>query len=162
MGLTDLELYKKLRGTSRWEKVRLPDNLPLVDLSDRPVPQVSSSPPPGRPGHGTVGEKRGRESSGSETEQENPKAMKQTDDSVDVIEVEKQPGTEKEDPWTKSINAAELVSDGCSSSDDGQGAAHSLDPGNFTSVQGTPVKSTFTPKHVQSPILSRSGKKSLK
>ena len=83
-------------------------------------------------------------------------------DNVDVIEVEKQPGTEKEDSWTKSIKAAELVSDGCSSSDYGQGAAHSLDPGNFTSVQGTPVKSTFTTKHVQSPILSRSGKKSLK
>ena len=50
MGVMDLELHRKLRGTSRWERVNLPDNLPPVDLSSRPATQTPTSPPPGRPG----------------------------------------------------------------------------------------------------------------
>ena len=82
MGLLGLELHKKLRGSSKWEKVTLPKNLPPVDLSGRPVTPatVSQSPPPGRPGHeSTLGrDKRGRGSSGSETEQTSSKIAKQS------------------------------------------------------------------------------------
>ena len=50
MGVMDLELHRKLRGTSKWERVNLPDNLPPIDLSRRPASQAPNSPPPGRPG----------------------------------------------------------------------------------------------------------------
>ena len=66
MGIQDLELHKKLRGTSRWEKVALPSNLPPVDLGSRPSTPVSHSPPPGRPGQESSRDKRG---SGSESGQ---------------------------------------------------------------------------------------------
>ena len=54
MGVMDLELHRKLRGTSRWERVNLPDNLPPVDLSSRPATQTPTSPPPGRPGQNSI------------------------------------------------------------------------------------------------------------
>ena len=46
MGMQDLELHKKLRGSRKWERVPLPSNLPPVDLSNRPAPVLSDSPPP--------------------------------------------------------------------------------------------------------------------
>ena len=50
IGVIDLELHRKLRGTSKWERVNIPDNLPPIDLSSRPATQAPKSPPPGRPG----------------------------------------------------------------------------------------------------------------
>ena len=32
MGLFDIELYKKVRGTNQWIKVKLPDDLPEIEL----------------------------------------------------------------------------------------------------------------------------------
>ena len=58
IGLMGLELHKKLRGSSKWERVSLPMNLPPVDLNIRPVIAASTSPPPGRPGHETTKDKR--------------------------------------------------------------------------------------------------------
>ena len=55
MGVQDLELHRKLRGTKKWERVTLPRNLPPVDLSSRSTTPVSHSPPPGRPGQETRG-----------------------------------------------------------------------------------------------------------
>ena len=144
MGLKDLELHKKLRGTSKWERVTLPENLPAVDLSSRPVLPVSDSPPPGRPGQGTSRDKRERESSGSETEQNSSKVAKQGGNYSEVVR--------------ELLKSADLVSDGTVSPSSGSG---NHDPGNFTSVQGTPVKPLPTQSFVKSPILSRSGKNSL-
>ena len=47
MGLWDLELRKKLRGTKKWERVSLPSNLPPVDLSSQQLTKCSDSPPKG-------------------------------------------------------------------------------------------------------------------
>ena len=144
MGQLDLELHKKLRGTSKWEKVTLPENLPPVDLSSRPAKPVSDSPPPGRPGHESSREKRERESSGSDSEQNIPKVAKQGGNYSEVVR--------------ELIKHANLVSDGGVSQSGENGSKTIHDPGNFTSVQGTPVKPSPTPSYVQSPILSRAGK----
>ena len=52
MGLRDLELHKKVRGTRKWEQVELPGGLAPVELDSIPAHTVGpASPPPGRPGH---------------------------------------------------------------------------------------------------------------
>ena len=92
MGWTDLELHKKLRGTKKWEKVPLPESLPPVNLKASPPPSAalaSQSPPPGRPRLQSIMEKRGRESSGSETEQTSSKVAKQSDVAQAVTGTEK-------------------------------------------------------------------------
>ena len=42
MGLSGLELHKKLRGSRKWEKVALPTNLPPVNLSSRSISESAS------------------------------------------------------------------------------------------------------------------------
>ena len=100
MGWTDLELHKKLRGTKKWEKVPLPDNLPPVNLrakSPSSATVASQSPPPGRPRLQSSRIKRGRDSSGSETEQTSSKVAKQGEDD---------PATEK--VTTTDLNDVEI------------------------------------------------------
>ena len=96
MGWTDLELHKKIRGTKKWEKVPLPDNLPPVNLrakSPPPAAVASQSPPPGRPRLQSNRIKRGRDSSGSETEQTSSKVAKQGE--VGSSDAEENPAAEK-------------------------------------------------------------------
>ena len=63
MGYGDLELYKRMMGAGRWQKVQLPKELPQVDTT-RSGSVGSLSPAPGRPNRGR-GEGRSRHSSGS-------------------------------------------------------------------------------------------------
>ena len=149
MGWQDLELYKKLRGSRKWERVPLPTNLPPVDLSSssRPISDLSDSPPPGRPGHHYSSSKdsykRGRNSPGNSEDQNNPKAVKLCTEArnveVDVQEIEK----------------ADLVSEGINSPSPHNGG----DPGTVISVQGTPAKLQNMALFQQSPIITRVGKK---
>ena len=153
MGLQGLELHKKLRGTYRWEKVTLPDNLPPVDLSSRPSTPESFSPPPGRPRLGSTSrDKRGRESSSSESEQNDPKVTKQVDN-TDVEVVEK---TATEKAFRESVQNANLVSEVATSPVLSKGSKVIPDPGSFTNIQGTPVKSCSANFIFDSPIHSRS------
>ena len=169
MGWTGLELHKKLRGTGKWERVNLPNNLPPVNLNaSLPSPAratpTSQSPPPGRPRHPPTPpsqspspgrlrhqssrDKRERESSGSDSEQINPKVAKQSGEVTDG-----------ESEWVESVNNANLVTEGTGSPGDRNDSRLVLDPGQITSIQGTPAKAVPTYSHVASPILSsRSGK----
>ena len=166
MGFTDIELHKKLRGTSRWEKVILPPNLPPVDLSAKSPAQLSGSPPPGRPGHDySRDNKRGRESTGSDGGQNNSKVAKPDDNIASEVEVSKQAvgGKEKadasEESFEKLLEKADLVSQG-EASPEGEIGKKANDPGFITSVEGTP-KHICLEKFQHSPIFSKSGKKSL-
>ena len=158
MGLYDLELHRKLRGSSKWERVALPSDLPPVDLHSRPAQHLSNSPPPGRPGHdydySRDSNKRGRESTGSNSDQNVSKVAKQ---STDTTEVANDVTTEHEDSFLKKVEKADLVSEGKSS----PGSAKKVqDPGTVTSVQGTPAK--LNPGLLsfhQSPIITKSGRK---
>ena len=68
MGLRDLELHKKVRGSKKWERVTLPAYLDPLELDWSPPQPISTSPPPGRPGHG----QRERESTGSQAGTSSP------------------------------------------------------------------------------------------
>ena len=157
MGLTDVELHRKLRGTTRWEKVSLPGNLPPVNLRARsppPAALASLSPPPGRPRLQSTRDKRGRDSSGSETEQNNPKVAKQSEGGKDSTE--KDSAVDLVKVWMNSVSEATLVTEGSNSP-----VKASPDPGLFTSIQGTPAKSLSELTYIQSPILSsKSGRSS--
>ena len=145
MGMQDLELHKKLRGTRKWERVSLPNNLPPVDLNRRPATPPSLSPPSGRPGHGNTREKRGRESSGSETGQNISKVAKQGK--------EKEDETGKEQARKDSVENDDLISEAATSAI-GEKGLNPPDPGNIISIQGTPAKMLPTHDFVQSPIIS--------
>ena len=157
MGLTDVELHKKLRGTRRWEKVSLPCNLPAVNLRARsppPAALASLSPPPGRPRLQSTRDKRGRESSSSETEQSDPKVAKQSWGGKDSTE--KDSADDPVTDWLESVSNANLVTEGSTSP-----VKVSHDPGLFTSIEGTPAKSLPVSGYMQSPIISsKSGKSS--
>ena len=152
MGLFDLELHKKLRGSRKWERVPLPSNLPPVDLSSKPAPALSGSPPPGRPGHqysrDNINTKRGRDSTGSNVDQNSPKVVKL------ATEVSKD-NTEEDESFSQKIEKADLVSEGRYSPD----SCEVRDPGMITSVQGTPAKLQNQGKFQQSPIIARTTKK---
>ena len=139
MGLRGLELHKKLRGSRKWERVALPNNLPPVNLSSRPASE-SSSPPPGRPRLESCREKRGRGSSGSDSDSEKhlSKAARKDLEKADVDEEQE----EKDHPDPGSPVT-------------GQHKNVCHDPGSITSIQGTPSKS-LSNLAMQSPILSRS------
>ena len=152
MGLLDLELHRKLRGSKKWERISLPTNLPPVDMSSKPSEQVSDSPPPGRPGsEGTRG-KRGRGSDSSSDEGQNSTKVKK------ISDTETQPGVDKETEWLENLKKADLVSEEPTINGDEQRD----DPGNFTSIQSTPAKQLLSQVYSQSPILTRSGKNLLK
>ena len=120
MGLSDLELSRKLKGTKKWERVKLPDNLPEVELDRSPSKVVSMSPPPGRPGHTSRPEKRGRVSTGSQSDVNNPKMSRREDgngsgdnggnsDSGDSSPSRGDIGLDREAALKQSIEMANLV-----------------------------------------------------
>ena len=157
MGLYDLELHRKLRGSSKWERVALPNDLPPVNLHSRPAQHLSNSPPPGRPGHdydySRDSNKRGRESTGSNSDQNVTKVAKK---STDTAQVENDV-TDSEDSFLKKVEKANLVSEGNTSPGY---TVEVTDPGTVTSVQGTPAK--LYPglcSFQQSPIIAKSGRK---
>ena len=151
MGIQDLELHKKLRGSKKWERVPLPSNLPPVDLSDRPAPVLSDSPPPGRPGHqySRGSNKRDRDSTGSNTDQICSKVVKLvTDGERDIT-------GDDDASFDQLIEKADLVTEGSSS----PSLRDIRDPGSIISIQGTPAKLTSQANlQQQSPIISRSTK----
>ena len=148
MGTTDLELWKKERGMNhRWERVRLPSNLPPVDLYSQARPS-SSSPPPGRPEG--LGGKRGRDSPESESNQKQCKAAKKDGS-----------GNSKAKDWSDIVRNADLVSEESSISPtkEGEGLKRKIDFGHISSVQGTPAKPLQDHEYEASPVLSRNIKK---
>ena len=50
VGLEDIELCTRMPDSSVWRRQRLPSNLPTIDLDCTSRPDMSLSPPPGRPG----------------------------------------------------------------------------------------------------------------
>ena len=129
MGLTDIQLFKKDRGVGKWELVPLDyENLPAVDLRSVSSRAESGSPAPGRPSQGR-GDKRGRQSSGSSSDQNTPKVAKPGTDSSDQEDGEgydddsapidkgvetsgesaQVPGINQEEAWRKTLEKAELV-----------------------------------------------------
>ena len=50
VGLQDIELCTRLPDSGIWRRQRLPSNLPSIDLDCTSRPDMSLSPPPGRPG----------------------------------------------------------------------------------------------------------------
>jgi hypothetical protein len=156
MGPLDLELHKKLRGTTKWVRVDLPRSLPPVDLSSRQSAPLSHSPPPGRPGHeDSRDKKRGRVSTGSDSGQNSSKISKQN-------EASKEDGTaEVEQSWEKAVEKAVLVSEGVTSPNHNK-SEKLIDPGMITSIEGTPSKIYPSLGELQSPILSRFGRQNTK
>ena len=133
MGLRDLELWKKVRGTrSRWEKVVLPSNLPPVDLSYKSEQDDSISPPPGRPGHLSRG------SSDSECGQSLSKVNKNK-----II------------GFSDALEKAQLVGEASISPvKEGEGLNKKPDNGRVFSVSATPVKQKLPIISQESPIFS--------
>ena len=151
MGPKGLELNKKVRGSSRWEKVILPKDLPPVNLSEQPPALITDSPPPGRP---RLSSKRGRESSGSDSEQVSSKVVKQSDRSDGNSNA-----LENKKSFRERLEKANLVSDGVASPEDNIQNSVTTDKGNFTSIvglQGATCK-TKTTKFLtaQSPVKSK-------
>ena len=50
VGLEDIELCTRMPDSGVWRRQRLPSNLPTIDLDCTSRPDMSLSPPPGRPG----------------------------------------------------------------------------------------------------------------
>ena len=50
MGYSDLELFKKIKGSGRWIKVNLPKSLPNIDMNPSSSLGSPLSPAPGTPG----------------------------------------------------------------------------------------------------------------
>ena len=139
MGLTDLELWKKVRGiNNKWEKVSLPKTLPPVDLNiSAENVEYSFSPPPGRPGQINRAEKRDRDSTGSNSELNNRKLS-------------------RNDEFHIALEKANLVSASAAISPvkDGQGLQKKPDNGMVLSVSGTPLKQHNNQDLSSSPIIS--------
>ena len=139
MGLTDLELWEKVRGiNNKWEKVPLPSNLPQVDLNiSADNFELSFSPPPGRPGQFSKAEKRDRESTGSNSDQSSKKVSRNED-------------------FNAALEKAVLVSESAviSPVKDGHGLKKQPDNGMVLSISGTPLKQHTSQDPPMSPIIS--------
>ena len=142
MGLSDLELWKRLRGArSNWEKVILPSNLPPIDFTLASELTLNSdhqsqSPPPGRPGHRA--EKRDRTSTDSEKEAEDRSKVPR-----------------KGNMFLEALEKADLVGEATiSPTKDGEGLKRNVDCGTVLSVSGTPSKQLFSSIGSNSPIIS--------
>ena len=147
MGIMDLELSKKTRGSGRWQRVSIPPGLAKVDLSRTGIQELPQghgmgtlSPAPGRPGQERCS-KRGRGSAGSPEGQSNPKvAREDTGESVsrDI----------REKSWQETIEEANLVTESqITPTRDNEGLVKRADTGFVTSITGTPSQ--------QSPIISK-------
>ena len=131
----------------------LPSNLPTLDLSSRPTTSVSHSPPPGRPGNANNRDKRGRESSGSESGMTDSKVARQSECRNGGTEVR------TADQKKKSVGKADLVSEEAISPSGEKDLRIIPDLGKFTSVEGTTSKMYPSLDFVQSPIISKSGRR---
>ena len=154
-GWRDLELYKKIRGTEKWQKVDLPEGLRKVDMNPRRS-SITLSPAPGRPSQDpSQGEKRGRKASGSPQGQNTPKSVRQET----VIDLTKERNKERDEAWKENIENAKLVGEATISPvGDNEGLKKRLDRGLITSVTGTPAKPSFLLDSHSSPILCKSNK----
>lgn len=155
MGLKDLELSKKMRGSRRWERVTLPSGLAAVDLSQTGgwtrnslATSMAESPAPGRPDQDRDRpNKRGRESLGTPPGQSDLKAAREENS---VKDREK----EREEAWKQSIEQADLVGDSrITPTKENEGLRRSPDTGIVTSISGTPSQ-----LHQKSPILYKTSK----
>ena len=106
-GWRDLQLFKKIRGNEKWQKVDLPERLRKVDMNPRKI-SISLSPAPGRPGQDpsqATGEKRGRKASGSPQGQSTPKSVRPET----VVDLTKERNKEIDEAWKENIENANLV-----------------------------------------------------
>jgi hypothetical protein len=149
MGLKDLELSKKIRGTGKWERVQIPEGLSEVDFRSSPEQAGTPPPPgstsgslspaPGRPGQDRGG-KRGRDSTGSQSAENIPKAARQEDDGKEDLNQENM-RKERQEAWKARIEGADLVGEATiSPTKDDKGLSKKPDQGFVTSVTGTPLK----------------------
>ena len=151
MGLNDLELSKKMRGSRRWERVTMPSGLAAVDLSktggwtrNSAVASMTESPAPGRPGQDRDRpNKRGRESPGTPPGQSDLKAAREENSVKD-----------REEAWKQTIEQADLVGDSrITPTKENEGLRKTPDTGIVTSISGTPSQ-----LHLKSPILYKTSK----
>ena len=185
MGLRDIQLFKRDKAGGKWVLVPLKyEELPPVDLTSSPRRTDSGSPAPGRPCQGR-GDKRGRESTGSSTDQLTPKIARKeaepdretVDSHVEVggnnndeeLGIKKRKDTlermnaDREEAWRKELENAELV--GESEVITGSGCLQvQPDLGTVMSVTGTPAKPTFQSQmnQILSPIIPSNRKSSNK
>ena len=149
MGINDLELSKKVRGSGRWQRVPLPAGLAGVNLVKEHVgPQeqevVTLSPAPGRPRQDRPG-KRGRESPGSPAGQSNAKSAREN---ISDVEDSRK---EEEKNWEETIKEANLVTESqITPTKEDEGLVKATDVGIFTSISGTPTQHSL-----QSPIITK-------
>ena len=149
MGINDLELSKKIRGSGRWQRVPLPPglagvNLAKVHVGSQRQEEPSLSPAPGRPRQDRPG-KRGRESPGSPAGQSKTKAVKEN---ISEAEDSKK---EKENTWEETIRGATLVTESqITPTKEDEGLAKVADIGIITSISGTPTQHSL-----QSPIITK-------
>ena len=150
MGIMDLELSKKIRGSGRWQRVTLPPGLAKVDLSRTGVQELTQghtwgtlSPAPGRPGQ-ERSNKRERASTASPEGQSNPKSARE--DTNEKEESVREDSREKS--WQETIEEANLVTESqITPTKDNVGLVKKADAGVITSITGTPSQ--------QSPIISK-------
>ena len=156
MGIMDLELSKKTRGSGKWQRVPLPPGLAKVDLNRSGGQEghqehtwETLSPAPGRPGQ-QRSSKRGRGSAGSPEGQSNPKAVREdTTDSGESVR-----SNSREKAWQEAIEEANLVTESqITPTKDNEGLLKSADTGIITSITGTPSQQAL---HSHSPIISKS------
>ena len=162
----DLELSKKIRGTVKWQRVPLPQGQAAVNLNSSKskagassyTPEKSDdwslSPAPGRPDQDRAG-KRGRDSTGSQSGQSNPKSARPGSGEDDEV-TEEDKIKEREEAWKESIEGADLVGESTiSPTKDDTGLSKKPDQGFGTSITGTPAKVDDLRK---SPILSKTNR----
>ena len=153
MGINDLELSKKIRGSgNRWQRVPLPQGLARVDLTKvqavaQEHEEVTLSPAPGRPCQDRPG-KRGRESPGSPAGRSNAKVAR------DIMSVADDSEKVEVKTWEETIKGANLVTESqITPTKEGEGLAKVADKGVITSISGTP-----TQQSLPSPIISKYSK----
>ena len=150
MGIMDLELSKKIRGSGRWQRVPLPPGLAKIDLArtgvkagDQGQAWGTLSPAPGRPGQ-ERSSKRGRSSPGSPEGQSNPKTARE--DTAESVRSDT-----REKSWQETIEKADLVTESqITPTKDNVGLVKVADTGIITSITGTPAQQSL-----QSPIISK-------
>ena len=156
MGLNDLELSKKMRGSRRWERVTLPSGLAAVDLSkagwtrNSVAASMPESPAPGRPGQDRDRpNKRGRESPGTPPGQSDLKAARE-----ELQAFEENCAKDREEAWKQTIEQADLVGDSrITPTKENEGLRRRPDTGIVTSISGTPPQF-----HHKSPILHKTSR----
>jgi hypothetical protein len=122
---------------------------------------VALSPPWSRPGHDYRSHKRGRESSGSQSEVNKPKVSRKESD-TEVANDSDNPNGVKTNLFRESVEKADLVGEATASpSKDGEVLKKTPDSGFIHSVQGTPninMTNQSSLTSPASPILTKSAR----